>query len=147
MHPGATAKIMLDRKEIGIIGKIHPSITKDEVYLAEFSLTKLMQKTKPIKYKEASKYPQIEKDAAWIFKNEITNANIEQVIKKAGGRLLESVEIFDIFREIEPGYKSMAYKMVFQDNTRTLSDEEVNETFKHIIDEVSKTLSARLRDK
>ena len=146
MHPGMTATIMLDREVIGYIGRVHPSIKKDEIYVAEISLTKLMKTTKPIKFKEASKYPEIVKDAAWIVDNSIKSSDIEAVIKKTGGRLLDSVEIFDIYRDIENGKKSMAYKMVFKDATRTLSDEEVMEVFNKIISDVESKLNAKLRN-
>ena len=146
MHPGMTAAITLDREVIGYIGRVHPSVKKDEIYVAEISLTKLMKTTKPIKFKEASKYPEIVKDAAWIVNNEVNSSEIEAVIKKTGGRLLDSVEIFDIYRDIEEGKKSMAYKMVFKDATRTLSDEEVMAVFNKIITDVESKLDAKLRN-
>ena len=147
MHPGICAKILLDREEIGIIGRVHPSTLKDDVYLSEFSLTKLLRKTKPIKFKASSKYPEIVKDVAFIVDNSVRNNEVETAIKKAGGRLLNSVEIFDIYNEIEPNKKSMAYKMVFKDESRTLSDEEVMQVFTKIIQYVEKNLNAKLRDK
>ena len=146
MHPGMTATILLDREVIGYIGRVHPSVKKDEIYVAELSLTKLMKTTKPTKFKEASKYPEIVKDAAWIVDNEVNSSAIEAVIKKTGGRLLDSVEIFDIYRDIEEGKKSMAYKMVFKDATRTLSDEEVMAVFNKIISDVESKLNAKLRN-
>ena len=146
MHPGMTATILLDREVVGYIGRVHPSIKKDEIYVGEISLTKLMKTTKPIKFKEASKYPEIVKDAAWIVDNNVLSSDIEAVIKKTGGRLLDSVEIFDIYRDIEEGKKSMAYKMTFKDATRTLSDEEVMEVFNKIISDVESKLDAKLRN-
>ena len=115
--------------------------------MAELSLTELYEKTvKPIKFKEASKYPAIKKDVAFIVNNDTLNSELEAIIKHAGGRLLESVEIFDIYKDIEPGRKSMAYSLTFLDNTRTLSEEEVMKQFNRIIEEVEKT-GAKLRDK
>ena len=146
LHPGVSARILVDRKEIGIIGRVHPKLKKDEIYVAEISLSSLYEmKIKPLKYKEASKYPSIEKDVAFVVDNEISNSDIEAVIKKAGGRLLDSVEIFDIYNEIKPGHKSMAYKMTFKDETRTLSDEEVMNVFNNIIAKVEIELNAELR--
>lgn len=147
IHPGISAKILLDREEVGIIGRVHPSLHKDEIYLSEISLTKLIRKTKPIKFKASSKYPSITKDVAFIVDNEIKNSDIEQAIKKSGGRLLDSIEIFDIYNEIESNKKSMAYKLVFKDESRTLSDEEVMQVFNKIIEYVEVTLCAKLRDK
>lgn len=146
LHPGMQARILLDRKPIGIIGRIHPSLKKDEIYVLELAINPLMTQVKPIKYKEASKYPEIVKDVAFVVPNETNNSEIEAVIKKAGGRLLDSVEIFDIYRDVSEGKKSMAYKMTFSDSTRTLSDEEVMEVFNKVISEVESKLDAKLRN-
>ena len=100
---------------------------------------------KPLKFKEASKYPEIKKDVAFVVPNELTNAEIEAVIKHAGGRLLDNIDIFDIYRDIEPGKKSMAYNLTFKDDTRTLSDEEVMQVFNNVIKEVESKLDAKLR--
>lgn len=146
MHPGATAQILLDRQPIGIIGRVHPSLKKDEIYVAEISMTVLYEKTiKPLKYKEASKYPEIEKDLAFVVNNDLSNSELVAVIKKAGGRLLDSIEIFDIYRDVEPGKKSMAYNLVFKDATRTLTEDEVMDVFNNIIKEVESKLDAKLR--
>lgn len=146
-HPGATAQILIDRKPVGIIGRVHPSISKkEEIYVCEISLTTLyLNKTKPIKYKEASKYPEIKKDVAFVVDNELQNSSIVEVIKKSGGRLLDSIEIFDIYKDIEPGKKSIAYNLVFKDASRTLSDEEVMVIFNNIISDVENKLNAKLR--
>lgn len=147
LHPGATAQILIDRKPIGIIGRVHPSIAKkDEIYVCEISMTELYSRTtKPLKYKEASKYPEIKKDLAFVVDNDLQNSQLVEVIKKSGGRLLDSIEIFDIYRDVEPGKKSMAYNLVFKDSTRTLSDEEVMEVFNKIIADVESKLDAKLR--
>ena len=109
-------------------------------------MTKLYGYTvKPLKYKEASKYPSIKKDVAFIVDNDVTNKTLEEVIKKAGGRLLDNIDIFDIYRDIKPGKKSMAYNLTFKDDTRTLSDEEVMEVFNNIISKVTSELNAELR--
>ncbi len=147
LHPGVSAAIMLDRKQIGIIGKVHPSLYKDDIYVAELSMTSLYNaNVKPLKYKEASKYPEIKKDVAFIVDNDLTNKEIEAIIKHAGSRLLDSVDIFDIYRNVSEGKKSMAYSLTFKDETRTLTEEEVMEVFNRIIEEVTTKLNAKLRD-
>ena len=146
LHPGVSAKILIDRQEVGIIGKVHPSLYKDDIYVCELSMTKLYSYTvKPLKFKEASKYPSIKKDVAFIVDNDVTNKMLEEAIKKAGGRLLDSIDIFDIYNDIKPGKKSMAYNLTFKDDTRTLSDEEVMQTFNNIINKVCESLNAELR--
>ena len=146
MHPNMSARIMLDRNEIGIIGRVHPSIKKDEIYICELNLNSLLSRVKPIKYKTASKYPSIEKDSAFIVNNDVTNAEMKEAIKKSAGRMLDSVNIFDIYENIEEGKKSMAYKLVFKDETRTLSDEEVMVVFNKVIKDIETKFDAKLRN-
>ena len=88
LHPGVSCNILLDRERIGVLGKVHPSVSKDEVYVCEISLNALMKKIKPLKYKEASKYPGISKDLAFIVDKNTTSDEISSIMKKAGGRLL-----------------------------------------------------------
>lgn len=146
MHPGICAKILLDRNEIGIIGRVHPSYKKDEVYVAEISMTELYNaKIKPLKFKEASKYPEIIKDVAFVVENNVESEVIKSQIKKSGGRLLDSIDVFDLYENIEEGKKSIAYKLVFKDPSRTLSDEEVMDVFNKIISEVESKTGAKLR--
>ena len=146
LHPGISAKILLDREEIGVIGRVHPSYKKDEIYVAELSMTKLYNKQlKPIKFKEASKYPEIVKDLAFVIDNEVESEVIKNQIKKSGGRLLDNVEVFDIYNNMEEGKKSIAYKLTFKDASKTLSDEEVMEVFNKIIKEVEEKTNAKLR--
>lgn len=146
MHPGMTAKILLDREEIGMLGRVHPSYKKDEIYVAELSMTKLYNKqVKPIKFKEASKYPEMVKDLAFVVENNVESEVVKNQIKKSGGRLLDSVEVFDVYENIEEGKKSIAYKLVFKDQNKTLLDDEVMEVFNKIINEVETKVGAKLR--
>ena len=146
MHPGMTAKILLDREKIGMLGRVHPSYKKDEIYVAELSMTKLYNKqVKPIKFKEASKYPEMIKDVAFVIDNNVESEIIKNQIKKSGGRLLDSIEVFDVYENIEEGKKSIAYKLVFKDSNKTLLDEEVMEVFNKIIKEVEEKVGAKLR--
>ena len=149
MHPGVCAKILVDREYVGIIGRVHPNINKDDIYVAEISMTKLCdKKVKPIKYKEPSKYPSIVKDAAFIIDKNIDNETIEKIIKKAGGRLLDNIEVFDLYvgDRIDADKKSIAYSLTFKDDTRTLEEDEVMSIFNKIIKSVEDT-GAKLRDK
>ena len=149
MHPGICASIVLDREEIGIIGRVHPSLWKDDIYLAEFSLTKIMdKKIKAIKYKESSKYPEIKKDLAFVVKKDKTAGEVMNQIKKSGGRLLNDVAVFDVYTGDNVGSdeKSIAYSLTFSDPTRTLTDDEVTEVFNKIISEVEQKCNAKLRD-
>ena len=149
LHPGVSANILIDRKQVGIIGRVHPSILKEEVYVFELSLEALMTNIKPIKFKEAPKYPAIEKDLAFILDKTITAGEVEQTIKKAGGRLLTEIKVFDIYtgENVPSDKKSIAFGLTFQDPSRTLTDDEVMASFNKIIEKVIDTHKAELRDK
>ena len=147
MHPGMTAKILLDNEVIGVIGRVHPTYMKDEIYLSELSVTKLFKKeVKPLKFKEASKYPEIVKDIAFVIPNEMESEIIKKQIISSGGRLLTNVEIFDLYPHIEENKKSLAYKLTFSDSSKTLTDNEVMEVFNKIIAEVTTKCNVKLRD-
>ena len=113
LHPGVSASIFIDKTEIGIIGRIHPGTIKDNVIVAEISMTKLYNFiTKPLKFKATNKYPEIKKDVAFIVDNSITNKEIIDVIKRAGGRLLTDVDIFDIYnKKCEPTKNIFKYAL------------------------------------
>ena len=146
MHPGICAKVYLDREEIGVLGRVHPSYKKDEIYLAELSLTKLYNKQiKPLKFKEANKYPEMVKDIALIVDNSIESETIKTQIKRSGGKLLDSCKEFDVYNNIEDGKKSIAYKLIFKDPNKTLMEEEVMEVFNKIIKDVIEKIGAKLR--
>lgn len=150
LHPGISAKILVDREEIGIIGKLHPNISNDDIYVCEFSLTSLYnKKIKPIKYKETSKYPSIVKDVSFIVDKDTMAIDIENTIKKSGGRLLESINVFDYYSgdKIDLDKKSLAFKLTFTDSSRTLEEKEVMDIFNKIISDVVTKHDAVLRDK
>ena len=150
MHPGMSAKIYLDREFVGIIGRIHPTTNKDEIYVAELSLTKLYsKKVKQLKYKEVSKFPSITKDLAFVVSKDVMAKELEKEITKSGGRLLSSIDIFDIYAgdKIDENKKSIAISLTFMDENKTLTDNEVMEVFNKIIKEVTNKFGAEIRDK
>ena len=148
LHPGVCGSIMLDGKQIGVIGKIHPSLTKDDIYAVELSLEALMAKVKPIKFKAALKYPEIVKDMAFAVKKDITSEEVVNVIKKAGGKLLTDIKLFDLYtgEHVSSDEKSLAYSLTFSSNDRTLSEDEVMKVFENIIAKVEEKLGAKLRN-
>lgn len=148
MHPGISARILLDKEEIGIIGRVHPNTHKDEIYVSEISLTKLMKTIKPIKFKESSKYPEIKKDLAFIINKDITSIEIENEIKRSGGRLLTNIEVFDLYtgENVSDNEKSIAYNLTFQSQDKTLTDDEVMNVFNNIIKSVETKLNVKLRN-
>lgn len=148
MHPGQSAMINVNGSNIGMIGKIHPSVTKDDVYVLEINLDELFtKKVGKMKYKEFSKFPSINKDIALVVDKKSVSKDIEKVIKSAGGSLLTNIEVFDVYTGVGVGIdkKSIAYSLTFSDMKKTLTDEEINGLMDKIIDTVSKKCSAELR--
>ena len=149
LHPGISGTINLQGKIIGIIGKLHPSITKDNVFVFEINLDKLLKnRTANIKFKEISKYLGMEKDVAFVVKKNITNKQIIDVIKKSGGRLLTNIQVFDVYTgdKINNDEVSIAYNLKFEDMTKTLTEEEVMSVFNKIISDVENKLGAKVRN-
>lgn len=148
MHPGQSAMINVNGSNIGMIGKIHPSVTKDDVYVLEINLDELFtKKVRKMKYKEFSKFPSINKDIALVVDKKSVSKDIEKVIKSAGGSLLTNIEVFDVYTGVGVGIdkKSIAYSLTFSDMKKTLTDEEINGLMDKIIDAVSKKCGAELR--
>ena len=136
-HPGMCAKIVLDREDVGVIGRVHPSLRKEDVFLAELSLTKLFNRQiKPLKFKEANKYPEMVKDVAFVMDENLESEVVRGYIKRAGGKLLASIEEFDVYKNVLPGKKSVAYSLTFKDESKTLLEDDVMAVFNKIIKEV-----------
>ena len=146
-HPGQVAEINVNGDVVGVIGRIHPEISKDAVYVLEINLDKLLAKKVGImKFKEISIYPKVNKDIAVILDKNITSEEVSKVIKKAAGNLLVSSKLFDVYTSENLGKKkSMAYSLTFGSNTKTLTDEEINPIMEKIIEALEKNLKAELR--
>lgn len=149
LHPGVQANIILDGKKIGIIGKVHPNITKKDIYVFEVNLDDLYGKTSKLKYKEAFKYPSIQKDMAFILDKSIDVSEVIKTIKKASNKTLQDISVFDVYEgeNIDSSKKSVAFSLTFNGVTRTLTDDEVMDVFNKIIDKIVSTHNAELRDK
>ena len=146
-HPGQVAEINVNGEVVGVIGRIHPEISKDPVYVLEINLDKLLaKKVGKMKFKEISIYPTVNKDIAVILDKDITSDEVSKVIKKAAGSLLVSSKLFDVYTNpILGDKKSMAYSLTFGSNTKTLTDDEINPIMEKIIEALEKNLKAELR--
>ncbi len=141
LHPGQSAMISVNNDVVGLIGRVHPELSKEAVYVMEINLDKLLaKKTGKMKYKEISKYPTVKKDLSIVVDKEVESSQIAMQIKKAAGSLLLNSEVFDLYtgKGIDEGKKSLAYSLTFGANDRTLTDEEINSILDKIIDKLSK---------
>ena len=152
-HPGRCANIKVGIDTIATFGEIHPEVLQNydiskRAFLAEINLTKITKYARENKkYVEVPKVPAVERDIAMIVDEEIAVGDIEKVITKKGKKLLESVTLFDIYRDSKLGEnkKSVAYALKFRDKSKTLSDEEVNKIMDEILTELEKKFNAELR--
>ena len=147
-HPGQSAFINVNGQNVGVIGRLHPAVCKEAVYVMEINLDKLLAiKVGKMKYKEISKYPSVKKDLAIVVDKAVTAQEIEMQIKKSTTSTLKEITVFDLYtgKGIEEGKKSLAYSLTFGKDDRTLTDEEVNATLEKIIQDLEKKLGAELR--
>lgn len=148
LHPGQSAVISVNNDIVGVIGKIHPKVEKDDVYVLEIDLDRLLNKrVGKMKYKEISKFPNIKKDLSIVVDKKMSAQEIGMKIKKLAGSLLESSEVFDVYTGtgIEEDKKSISFALTFGKGDRTLTDDEINEVMNKIIAGLEKDIKAELR--
>lgn len=152
-HLGRCANLKVGTDIIATLGEVHPEVLANydisiRAYLAEINVTKLVKYAKSSKkYSEVPKFPAVERDIAVIVDENIEVGQIEKIISKQAKKLLESMQLFDIYRNEKLGEskKSVAYALIFRDKNKTLSDEEINRVMEKIITELEKQLGAQLR--
>ncbi len=152
-HPGRCANLKVGIDRIATLGEVHPEVLDHyeiakRAYLAEINVTKIVKYAKANKkYVEVPKFPAVERDIAVIVEEKVEVGQIEKIVTKKAKKLLESMKLFDIYRNEKLGKdkKSVAYSLIFRDKNKTLSDEEINQTMENIIAELEKTLGAELR--
>ena len=140
-HPGQTAEISVNNDIVGIVGRIHPEIENENVFVMEINLDKLLAKrVGKMKFKEISKFPVIKKDLSILVNKDITSQEIATKIKKKAGKLLIDINVFDLYvgKNIDENQKSLAYSLTFGDNNRTLNDDEITEIMNKIILDLEK---------
>ena len=152
-HPGRCAKVTIDGVELGYIGQIHPLVAQNygmdvDVYCAEISFTKLMDLRLPdVTYTPLPKYQGANRDLSLICDEAVTVAQVEDVITAAGGKLLRSVKLFDIYRGtgVPEGKKSMAFSLELRADDRTLTDADSEGVTTKVLAALSEKLGATLR--
>lgn len=153
-HPGKTAKLLLDGKDFGIIGQIHPETAKkfecpQDTYVGFVNFEILAGYSKMTsEYKPLPKYPAVTRDIAMLVKDEIMVKEIEDIIKKNSGKILEDVRLFDVYKgkQVPDGTKSIAYSITFRAEERTLTDDDVNKVMEKILNGLKTRLGAQLRE-
>ena len=148
-----TYDIVIDGKKMGVIGQIHPLVAETygiggEVYVAELDFTGLQAVLAPERvFHSLPKVPTVSRDLALVCEESMTVGMLEACIKKAGGKLLRSVQLFDIYRGpgIAPGKKSIAFSLELRADDRTLTDEDTTGVMNAVLEKLKNGLGVSLR--
>ena len=152
LHPGRQAEVLANNKSVAVFGEVHPAVLdtydiEQKVYIAEIKLDVLysIEKRKTV-YKPLPKFPAVERDFAMLCDKDIPVGDLEKAIISGGSRLLEKVELFDVYMgsQIPEGKKSVAFSVWLRSPESTLTDEEIDTTCGRIIDKLTK-VGAELR--
>ncbi len=151
-HPGRSAVIVKDGKAIGILGEIHIDAAENygievKCYAAKFNIPEMLELSeKEVNYKPLPKFPATTRDLSLICDDVLPAAAIEKAIRKASGKLLEKVTLFDVYKgkQIEEGKKSISYSISMRSHDGTLTDEQADSVMKKVLKEL-KNIGAELR--
>ena len=140
LHPGRQADVFYRGDRLGYLGEVHPAVMdsyglSEKTYVAVLDMPKIVElATFDRKYTGIVRYPAVTRDLSMLVPKGVLAGDIETMILQRGGKLLESVKLFDIYEgaQVKPGYKSMAYSIVLRAKDRTLEDSDVNAVMKKI---------------
>ena len=151
-HPGRTAMVYVNDILVGVVGQVHPELQREldlhETYVFELSLDVLfgLETSKPA-YAMVPKHPGMTRDIALVVDREVLADDLVQTIKKAANKLLQTVEVFDIYegKGVEEGKKSVAISLYYLDREKTLTDEDLQPTHQKVLNALTKEHDAVLR--
>jgi phenylalanyl-tRNA synthetase beta chain len=151
-HPGRSGYIKLGQDIVGVVGEIHPKMAKKygvkDVYVAELNLSVLLKlKTRKLQFTQIPQYPAVTRDIALVMDQDIPTNDVVRSIQKVNRRLISQIQIFDVYvgEHVEAGKKSVAIALTFQDSSKTLDDQDINELMTNILSAVEKQFGAHLR--
>ena len=151
LHPGQTARIERDGKEVGYLGALHPELVKSlgldrPVFVFELILAEVSEGRLP-KFQELSRFPEVRRDLALLADRDVASSSVMSVIRENAGEWLTDLRLFDVYqgKGIDPHRKSLAVGLTWQHPSRTLNDDEVNTTTQAILTSLEQRLNATLR--
>jgi phenylalanyl-tRNA synthetase beta chain len=152
LHPGRSARITRNGKTIGWLGELHPQLVQelDFTYapiLFEVEYRPALAAKMP-RFEEISRFPRVRRDLAVVVDEKVSLRQLHERVTFAASSLLRDIRVFDVFRGpgIETGRKSVALGLIFQDNSRTLADEDADRLLAAIRADLSATLGAGFRE-
>ncbi|MBX8513146.1 phenylalanine--tRNA ligase subunit beta [Pseudomonas cichorii] len=151
LHPGQTARIERDGREVGFLGAIHPELAKNlgldrPVFVFELILGEVSTGRLP-KFHELSRFPEVRRDLALLADRDVNASAVLDVIRENAGEWLTDLRLFDVYqgKGIDPHRKSLAVGLTWQHPSRTLNDDEVNATTLAILNSLEERLNVTLR--
>lgn len=151
LHPGRSADIFVEGKFVGVMGELHPQLSKElgvnqPLYVFDIALSAVLQASLP-EYKAVSKFPEVRRDLALLVDRAVAVSELEKVILSSAGDALKSVLVFDVYQGqgIDETKKSVALGLTWQHPSHTLSDEEVNNSVEQTVAALFDQLGAVVR--
>jgi phenylalanyl-tRNA synthetase beta chain len=153
LHPGRAAAVYVGDWEIGYIGELHPNVLENyelpaRVLVCEIDLASVAELANLLTVVQPQpRYPGIFRDLAVVVPDEVPASRVEEVIAAAGGELLRECRLFDLYqgKQVQAGYRSLAYALLFQSPERTLTDEEVSRVHTRVLTALEQEVDASLR--
>lgn len=141
LHPGRQANMIYEGKVVGYLGEVHPAVADnysigEKVYIAVIDILDVLEFAGfNHKYTGIAKYPAVTRDLSLVVPHAVLAGQIEEIFDQRGGNILESYQLFDIYEgaQIEKGFKSMAYSLVFRAHDKTLGENEISAAMKKIM--------------
>lgn len=146
LHPGRQANVVYDGQVIGYLGEVHPLVAdnyniKDRVYVAVIDMPYIVEMADfDKKYEGIANFPASTRDISMVVPKDVLVGQLEEIFEKKGGQYLENYELFDLYEgdQIQAGFKSVAYSLVFRALDKNLADTDVNEAMERILDGLEK---------
>jgi phenylalanyl-tRNA synthetase beta chain len=152
LHPGQTAVITQNGNQVGFMGAVHPTVLStlgltSSLYVAEIDLKTVLNSELPL-FSEISKFPEVRRDLAVVVDKIVAAAELMENVRAVAGSYLTDLRLFDVYegKGIDPKRKSLALGLTFRDQSRTLSDSDVNNIMDQVIDLLEKNYKAELRN-
>ena len=144
LHPGRQAEISYEGKVLGYLGEVHPKVADtygigDRAYVAVLDMPVVTELANfDIKYTGIAKFPAVTRDLSMVMPKTMPVGDVEAIIAKRGGKLVESYNLFDIYEgsQIKEGFKSVAYSIAFRANDRTLEDKDITPVMEKILEDL-----------
>jgi phenylalanyl-tRNA synthetase beta chain len=152
LHPGRAARVLRRNRPVGWLGELHPNLVRALDFTYAPVLFELDAETalamRRVTYQEISRFPQVRRDLAVVIDEAVTLSTLAERVTLAASSLLRDLRVFDVYRGtgLEPGRKSVAFGLIFQDISRTLTDDDVDRLMAAVKADLRENLNARFRE-